>query len=212
MAGFRSIVVALDLEAGGDRALAVVRSLAELGEVPVELLTVSSPNLAEDIDAYELSRRAEANGWAERGLHDRPRRRSGAGDRRAHGAATGALLVMATSARPPLTGHFLGSVSEEVLRLANRPVLLVGPSVPRDTAIGEPTLVACIDEADVAEAAFPAIAAWTRTFGGADPWLCEVLPRHRSASDGDEAAHLRRFAAMLADLGVAANWDVLHGR
>ena len=62
-AGFTSIVVALDLEENGDRALPVARGLAELGEIPVELLTVSSPQLAEDVDVFELRRRAADNGW-----------------------------------------------------------------------------------------------------------------------------------------------------
>jgi hypothetical protein len=57
VARVRSIVVALDLESGGDRALPVARSLAEQGGIPVELLTVSSPNVSEDIDTYELNRR-----------------------------------------------------------------------------------------------------------------------------------------------------------
>ena len=45
-----TLVVALDLASDGHRALPVVRALAELGVVDVELLTVSTPNLADDVD------------------------------------------------------------------------------------------------------------------------------------------------------------------
>ena len=47
----------------GDRALPVVRALARLADVAVELVTVSSPLVADDIDSFELSRRATASGW-----------------------------------------------------------------------------------------------------------------------------------------------------
>ena len=129
-AGFTSIVVALDLEANGDRALPVARGLAELGGIPVELLTVSSPHIAEDVDVFELRRRAAENGWPDncytiahdnhpaQAIVDLVQRRDGA------------LLVMATSAQPPLAGHLLGNVIEEVLEAIDQPVLLVGPNVP----------------------------------------------------------------------------------
>jgi nucleotide-binding universal stress UspA family protein len=128
-AGFRWVVVALDFDAGGDRALPVARSLAERSGVPVELLTVSSPNAAGDVDAYELRRRALANGWPEEActiVRD---------DDPAHGIVghlsrrEGALLVMAapTQAR---RSRVLGGACEQVLRSVNCPVLLVGPGVP----------------------------------------------------------------------------------
>ena len=60
---FTSIVIALDLERDGDRALPIARSLTALTDVSIELLTVQSPNLPEDYDAFELHRRADANGW-----------------------------------------------------------------------------------------------------------------------------------------------------
>ena len=60
---FTSLVVALDLETTGDRALPVVRALSRLADVAVELVTVSSPCVAENIDSFELGRRATASGW-----------------------------------------------------------------------------------------------------------------------------------------------------
>jgi uncharacterized protein len=128
-AGFSSIIVALDLGPDGDRALPVVGSLAEQNNVPVELLTVSSPKVADDVDAYELRRRARAHGWPESSctiLHDENPAR-GIVDHLAR--REGALLVMAADKRP-LRTRVLGNIGEEVLRTASRPVLLVGPSVP----------------------------------------------------------------------------------
>jgi nucleotide-binding universal stress UspA family protein len=203
-AGFRSIVVAVDLAASGDRALAIVRSLALLGRVPVELLTVSSPNLDESVDAFELARRAATiNGadttWTIAHHHDPV---LGIVGHVEHSDDT--LLVMATSARAALTGHFLGSVSEEVLSLVDRPVLLVGPRVTTEPPLAAPTLLACVDEAEVAAAAVPAIAAWTRTFGCAATRVAAVV-----APDGHEAADATAFAGLLAAEGVAASIDVL---
>src|SRR4051794_15536300 len=60
---FKTLVVALDLEADGDRALPVVRALSRAGTVAVDLVTVSSPGLPAAADAYELEHRAVANGW-----------------------------------------------------------------------------------------------------------------------------------------------------
>ena len=114
--GFQSIVVALDLEEGGDRALPVARSLATRSDVRVELLTVASPNVPDDVDAYELRRRAETYGWPDAVctvVHD---------DRPARGIAEhiagrpGAVLVMATTAKSSLRKRLLGSVTEDVLR------------------------------------------------------------------------------------------------
>ena len=127
--GFQSIVVALDLEDGGDRALPVARSLPTRSDVRVELLTVASPNVPDDVDAYELRRRAETYGWPDAVctvVHD---------DRPVRGIAEhvagrpGAVLVMATTAKSSLRKRLLGSVTEDVLRTVDRPVLLVGPAV-----------------------------------------------------------------------------------
>ena len=43
--------------------------------------------------------------------------------------------MMATSARQPLTSSLFGSVTHDVLRITDRPVLLIGPNVPVDIAV-----------------------------------------------------------------------------
>jgi nucleotide-binding universal stress UspA family protein len=211
-AGFRAIIVALDLDANGDRALPVARALAQLGDVPVELLTVSSPNVAEDLDIYELRRRAAANGWPEdccTVVHDNHVARAIADHVEGQ---DGALLVMASTAKRPLSGHLLGSVSEHVLRTIKQPVLLVGPEVPENFTVTHPTLVACLDRTDVADAAVPAIVDWMATFGGAEPWVTEVLGSGAASSlpGANVSSHVRRYTKLLAEDGVAASWGVLY--
>ena len=60
---YTTVVVALDLEPDGDRALPVVRALSELADVSIELLSVTPRREELEVDAFELSRRATANGW-----------------------------------------------------------------------------------------------------------------------------------------------------
>ena len=74
---FKTLVVALDLEADGDRALRVVQALARLGPVRVDLVTVSSPGMPTAADAYELERRARRFGWNPDAWTHRPRHRRG---------------------------------------------------------------------------------------------------------------------------------------
>jgi nucleotide-binding universal stress UspA family protein len=212
-AGFTSIVVALDLEANGDRALPVARGLAELGGIPVELLTVSSPRVSEDADVFELRRRAADNGWPDDCFtvaHDNHPARAIVDLVERH---DGALLVMATSARAPLAGHLLGNVIEEVLGAIDQPVLLVGPNVPTSYGVRRPTLVACVDHTDVAAASVPAIARWVGTFGGGETWVTKVIPTGRASTvqDGNASENVRHFAQLLADQDVPASWGVLCG-
>src|SRR5215216_3660965 len=107
---FKTLIVALDLEADGDRALPVVQALARTGAVTVELVTVSSPGMPPAPDAYELIQRAQTFGWAHDvgtvvhdidpalGLVQHVARRPEG------------LLVMATSARRPWASSLFDSV------------------------------------------------------------------------------------------------------
>ena len=211
---FTSLVVALDLEATGDRALPVVRALSRLADVAVELVTVSSPRVAEDIDSFELGRRATASGWpahaytvlhgddVARVLVDHVRGRDGS------------LLVMATSAKRPLVGRLGGNVSTRVLALTDRPVLLVGPMVSPRLRIVRPTLVVGVGPMEHAGVAVSTIASWTQTFPGDDPWVVEVVPTATDlaeAAEGGAAANLRPYVELLAGAGVRASSRVLQG-
>ena len=211
---YTTLVVGLDLEPDGDRALPVVRALAELADVSIELLTVT-PRLNEfEVDAFELSRRATANGWPAhsysalrgddpaRSIVDHVRNRSDV------------LVVLATTAKRPAVGHMLGSVTERVLQLIDQPVLLVGPHVPSTFTMTRPTPIVCVDPHDDPSIVVSAVTRWTKTFASGEPWVVEVLPR---AHDGSivgavESVHVHRVAHELTQAGVPAAWEVLHGR
>jgi nucleotide-binding universal stress UspA family protein len=214
---FTTIVVPLDLEPGGDRALPVAAALGRTAGVGIELVTVSSPHLDEGTDRHELERRAAqhadpAQPVATYVLHDN--------DPAAALVAfladrPGALVVMGTRARSRLGEFLLGSVSEELLTHTQHPVLVVGPHAGVEHPSGSPTLVAGIDGSDVAAALLPTLVAWKQSFGGARPWLVEVLgvPRE-SAGTGDvaESADVHRLATTFASKGLEAEWEVTHAK
>jgi nucleotide-binding universal stress UspA family protein len=212
---FTSMVIALDLEREGDRALPIARSLSALTDVPVELLTVQSPGLPEEADAYELRRRADANGWTDASCTVLQSNEPADAIADHVNARPGALLVMATTAKSPVRQHFLGSVSEGVLNRVRRPVLLVGPHVPAGADMSRPTLVVCVDSTEAATRARPVVTAWMRTFKSASPWVVEVLPapleRLGVGRDMVESAYVKFLAQQLSNAEVDASWEVLHG-
>ena len=69
---FNSIVVALDLGSNVHRALPVARALAELGNLPVQVQTVS-PWMSEGMDTDELERLANTHGLSPQSMRGRPR-------------------------------------------------------------------------------------------------------------------------------------------
>jgi nucleotide-binding universal stress UspA family protein len=212
---FSSIVVALDMEGIGERALPVTRSLARRSGLPVEAVTVAAPDKPGVFKVWDVEKLLSARGIGSHSifvLHEDDPARAIA----AHiGNRDGVLLVMATTAKGALGERVQGSVSEDVLSHVHQPVLLVGPNVGENCELASPTLVACVDGSPHTEAALPVIAKWTKTFGGGVPWLAEVVPARPGAAapQGDllEAAHVRSFADRLAARGVHASWEVLHG-
>jgi nucleotide-binding universal stress UspA family protein len=209
---FNSIVVALDLVSNVHRALPVARSLAEFGNLPIQLMSVSAPWMSEEIDAYKLERLVEDHGFSPHSCmidHDDDAGRAIA---RHVNTSEGSLLVMATTAKAPVRRHFLGAVTESVLAGVDGPVLLVGPNVAATCSLNSPTLVACVDSTDTADAALPVIAEWVRTFGGGRPCCAEVIPPVADDwSDVRAASRLGYYAARLTEYGVDASWKVLHG-
>lgn len=192
---FKTLVVALDLEDDGDRALAVVEALAKQAPVRVDLITVSAPGMPTAADAYELERRALRHGWdsdswtivhdidAAAGIVEHAARRSAP------------LLVMATSARRPMSSSVFGSVTREVLRRSQVPVLLIGPGVPEDHAPASSSLVVGVDGEATDVSSVPAIVSWQATFGNRPPHLVEVI----GPFDDDKPAQ-RRLDDVAADL------------
>ena len=119
-----------------------------------------------------------------------------------------ALLVMASSARQPWRSSMFGSVSRDVLRHTDRPVLLIGPQVALADDPTCTTLVPCIDAGDAAERAVPTIVAWQQTFTSLAPQLAEVVTCDADAAAGEQ--RLARTARLLAAQHVHASTHVVH--
>ena len=206
---YKTLVVALDLEADGDRALPVVKALANAGKVAINLVTVSSPGLPSTPDAYELEHRARSNGWdadAWSVVHDV----DVAGGLLQHVARhDDPLLVMATSGRAPWSSAMFGGVPHDVLRRADRPVLLIGPHVPAWYAPHRTTLVACLDAKEQAARAIPSILSWQATFATDAPHLAEVISDQQP--DAPARDRLDEFARLLAAQGIHPDVDLLYG-
>jgi nucleotide-binding universal stress UspA family protein len=210
---FTSIVVAIDPLGSGDRALPVAAALSRRAGVELQLALVSGPGLDAGPDEWELGRHAQAHGieqWTPVVLNGRDPGRaltSYVAER------PGALLVMATSAKTPVSQLLLGSVSEAVLAHHSSPVLLLGRHVPASWSLGDATLVAGVDSSELAELMVPAISAWTESFTAAHPWLVQVLPANAPVFVGDarDSGHVHAFATRMARSGVAAEFEVAHG-
>jgi nucleotide-binding universal stress UspA family protein len=209
---FTSIVIPLDLEMGADRALPVAQALAARSGIPLELVTVSSPSMSPEVDAFELGQRARRlrGDCTTTVLHDNDIVQALVAFATQRPAP---LVVMATRARGVIAEHVLGSVTEGLLARSADPVMLVGPHVGSQVLVEGATLVAGVDGTSRSEAVLPAVAEWCDTFGGPSPRLVQVLPRAASddgSGDATEAAYVQRLATRLRRGGIDAEWDVAH--
>jgi nucleotide-binding universal stress UspA family protein len=212
-ATFTTIVVPVELDGHSDRALEVARSLSTLGGVPVQLVTVL-PRRYDPLSAIEpLNQRARAFGltnWTPIVM---------LGDDPAlviteHVLTLAQpLVVMATAVHSIFAELVSASTSATLLSHLDAPVLVIGPNVQDWTATA-PTLLACVSPSDDAGPMVSVMARWVRTFGGGAPWFLEVLsPGDLPVGDSDlrESGLVHRRADQLTALGIASEWEVLHG-
>ena len=119
------------------------------------------------------------------------------------------LICMATAAK--LTrheGHF-GSYAEHTLRVAEHPVVLIGPRTDRDLDAVDRVVIA-VDGSSLAERAVP-VAVSLAEHLGAVPWVVTVVTsdvQRASSAAGvvHEAGYVRRLA-----VPHEAQYEVLHG-
>jgi nucleotide-binding universal stress UspA family protein len=200
---FKTLVVAVDLEAGGDRALDVAQALAGGTSVVVNLVTVCDPAMPVADAAIELQRRATRHGcdphcWTI--VHDR----DVSGALLEHTARRDdSLLVMGTARRQVSVSSIEHSVARDVVRRTDRPILLVGPSVCTDLSMLCRTPVLCVDDDGLARRAVPVLVEWQASFGSATPQIVEVV--HPDDDDRSARRRLAGLAALLADRGVHAS-------
>lgn len=172
---FCSLIAVTDLGQDADRVLPIVATLAEAGSLPVELWTVVPPDEDEAEARRELQHRATTH-RLERAtmyvLHDDFPGRA-ISSQVAH--RDGSLLAIATTARGAPWEARMGTVTEEVLRGARQPVLVIGPVVAGTTTSARRTIVT-VDAAGMADVAVPVVEAWMRAFGGKVAEAVEVVP------------------------------------
>lgn len=122
------------------------------------------------------------------------------------------IACMASHARGRIGGAVFGSFAGDLLRLARRPVMLVGPSWDPDRPAFEGPVIACVDGSPASERALPVAAAWAATLG--QPLVVATVvepvlppfdghPAHRRhGPDHDPEGYVRAIAEGWAGRGV----------
>jgi nucleotide-binding universal stress UspA family protein len=201
------LVVPIDVGHDGQQAIPVARSLAERGHASVELVTVVEP--AEDRHAARLLR-----GLAERhggGITTRVVATGGPPEAalltELH-ADDKSLWCVGTRARGPIAEILFGSLSEDLVRDAHVPIMLVGPQAT--APVEGDVLAVALDGTAPAEAALPT--AWQLGSAlGMTLRLLQVVEAGagEDAPDVAETAYLARVAKRLVR-GADADYEVLH--
>jgi len=122
------------------------------------------------------------------------------------------LVVMATSA-PSRSESFLGSVAGSMLRLLERPVLLIGPNCTIGAEWPSGPVLACTDGSHHSESIVEPARDWSASLD-MPLWIVSVgYPVTPDAQEIHESAHVSHVAHDVAGDGQGeVNFDVLHGR
>lgn len=122
-----------------------------------------------------------------------------------------AMICMASHGRSGLGHALLGSVAEEALALAGRPIVLVGPQVAPCADAPSSGVVACVDGSALSTAVLPAASAWAATLGVPLQLVRVVEPNEGSESSGDLWLYDESCVAAI-DRVVTPQVKLLHGR
>jgi nucleotide-binding universal stress UspA family protein len=204
------VVVPVDFTAESDRALLVAPVLARWAGAAVELVTVAEPvdrpgieaqlvELAEGIGDNAMWRIVESGGPPEAALLTELHR-----DEKA-------LWCVGSHARGAWSELLIQSVSENLVRDAHVPVVLVGPHVT--TQPSGPVLAVAVDGTEESEVILPAAAA----LGGALGMTLRLLQvagkgAEEIPADSVETGYLVRAAEHVPSIKPhLEDYDVLHG-
>jgi nucleotide-binding universal stress UspA family protein len=206
-----NLIVPLDGSPLAERSVPIADAISIAAKLPVLLYTASLQLEATASEAYlaDQAHRMHSEGvTTEVGL-----------DRFAPAAMVellegrgGSLLVMSSHGRTGLGLALLGSVTEEVLRLSQTPVLLVGPhwneTPPKDGS----SVLMCVDGvSDVA--ALTAATVDLAKLLHLHVWVVQVIASHgEPIADVQESAAVHRVAEAIGAAGVAVDWEVLHDK
>jgi nucleotide-binding universal stress UspA family protein len=205
-APFSDIVVPLDGSPAAARALVPALDLARRTGAPVCLLSRCFPDERETVAEYlgELAGRHAGEAAIETLVVDR----DSIPDAIREGLGPGSLVCMSSHGRGGIARAVLGSIAEALLRMLDRPALVVGPHATAPPFAGR--VVACIDGSPASACTIGPAGLWAAVLGHplwllqvAEPprWEDDELPR-----DTVESAHL----ALVARGSPAVGWDVLH--
>jgi nucleotide-binding universal stress UspA family protein len=209
---YDEVIVPLDGSTFAERALAPAASLARRDGSAVTLVGVIRPDGDEQEYRHYLREVANRLGSVVHDIRFIVGQDAALGILRVAHERSGALICMGSHGRTGLSEALLGSVAENVVRTATRPLLMVGRHC-REGELSFERLLVPIDGSSQSEAILPEAVAWVRAFGFG-LWLAQMIESGPSAAVGadiQEDSYLRGQARALADQGVKAEWDVLHG-
>lgn len=202
---FSDIVVPLDGSPAAERALGPALDLARRTGVPVRLLSRCFPDESGAVATY-LAKLAARCGDVT--VATTVALRDSIPDAILDGLGPDSLVCMTSHGRGGLARAIMGSIAEALLRVLDRPALVVGPRVTTPAFAGR--VVACVDGSDVSELTLAPARAWADLTQ--EPlWLLEV-DRPRDPFDDDlprDVVEGGRLALLGHDVG-ADGWDVLH--
>lgn len=162
---FGGLVVPLDLEPFGDRALAIVRVLAARGALPVHLVTAVAPGIDDTSDRAALMRRGFDLHAHYVDVHLEPGTDVAEALAGAIGLVDSPLVCMASHGRSAVGAAVLGITTEDLLRSSRVPAVLVGPNADLDQVPS--TLAVCVDPSGAPDELIDTALAWHEVFGGA---------------------------------------------
>ena len=181
----RRVVVPLDFGDRADRALPVAAALGQQLGARLGVVVVTSPRLDPTKDRGEARWHAQRAGCE---LDDIVLKSDDdvVGGILASAASPDTLLCLATAARGGVVDLVARSVSERVMCLSQRPVLVVGPAVTIADRGPVQHLLCCVDDEPVlTEHLLDVTAAWAAALDCV-PHLVRVVPRH--GDDGQAGA------------------------
>jgi nucleotide-binding universal stress UspA family protein len=209
---FDRILVPLGPAPIAERALVVALDLVRRTGVPLRLLSVATP-----VDEDELAARLAAvpgRGGVPTDVETRVTEYGSIAEAITAAAEPGTLVCMSSHGGYGPGRMLVGSVTEDVLRSVEEPVLVVGPGVPPDVSMGDGRMVACLDGSPYSERTLAPAQRWSRAFG-LPLWLVQVAPPEGPTPDEagpDDVPPEHHLDALARSLGGVEGWRVVHDR
>jgi nucleotide-binding universal stress UspA family protein len=200
---FTDIVVPLDGSPAAERALGPALELVCRTGAPLRVLSRVLADDKEELTTYlaGIADRHAAITDVETEVVDH----ESIPDAIVEGLRPGSLVCLSSHGRGGLMRATMGSIAEALLRMLDRPALVVGPDAGGATLRGR--VVAALDGSRESERVVAPALAWAAMLR--EPlWLVEVCERHDPGTAGDIVES--GWLAALARAARVDGWDVLH--